>query len=40
MNGSSETAIRIMVHGFQVEITNAAYSETIFHTLSALQELC
>ena len=35
-----ETAIRITLHGFQIEITNAAASETIFHTLSALQRLC
>lgn len=40
MNGSPETAIRIIIHGFQVEITNAADSKTIFHTLSALQGLC
>lgn len=37
---TSETAIRITVHGFQVEITNSAASETIFHTLSVLQRLC
>ena len=36
----SETAIRITVHGFQIEITNAAADETIFNTLSALQRLC
>ena len=36
----SETAIRITVHGFQIEITNAAAGETIFNTLSALQRLC
>ena len=36
----SETAIRITVHGFQVEITNVAASETIFNTLSVLQRLC
>lgn len=35
-----ETAIRITLQGFQIEITNAAASETIFHTLSALQRLC
>ena len=35
-----ETAIRITLHGFRIEITNAAASETIFHTLSALQRLC
>ena len=37
---TSETAIRITLQGFQIEITNAAASETIFHTLSALQRLC
>lgn len=37
---SDETAIRITLHGFRVEITNAAASETVFHTLSALQRLC
>ncbi|MBR6644082.1 MAG: IS66 family insertion sequence element accessory protein TnpB [Lachnospiraceae bacterium] len=37
---TSETAIRITVHGFQVEITNVAASETIFNTLSVLQRLC
>lgn len=40
VNGSPETTIRIIIHGFQVEITNAADSKTIFHTLSALQGLC
>ncbi len=40
MNGSAETAIRITIHGVQVEITNAAASETVFHTLSVLQRLC
>ena len=40
MNGASETAVRIMAHGFQIEITNAAASETVFHTLSALRRLC
>lgn len=39
-NDSPQTAIRIIVHGFQIEITNAAASETVFHTLSALQRLC
>ena len=39
-NASVETAIRVMIHGFQVEITNAAAGETIFHTFSALQKLC
>lgn len=40
VNGASETAVRIMAHGFQVEITNAAASETVFHTLSVLRRLC
>lgn len=35
-----ETAIRIMIHGFPIEITNAAAEETVFHTLSALRRLC
>lgn len=37
---SNETAVRITLHGFQIEITNAAASETVFNTLSALQRLC
>jgi len=37
---SDETAVRITLHGFQIEITNAAASETVFNTLSALQRLC
>lgn len=36
----SETAIRIIIHGFPIEITNAAAEETVFHTLSALRRLC
>ena len=40
VNSSSETAIKITIHGFQIEITNDAASETILHTLSALQRLC
>ncbi len=40
VNSSLETAIRITSHGFQIEITNAAASETVFNTLSALQRLC
>ena len=39
-NVPSDTAIRVMLHGFRVEITNAAAEETIFHTLSVLQRLC
>ena len=37
---SYETAIKITLHGFQIEITNTAASETIFNTLAALQRLC
>lgn len=40
VNSSLETAIRITIRGFQIEITNAAASETVFNTLSALQRLC
>lgn len=40
LNISLETAIRIMVSGFQIEVTNVAASETVFNTLSALQKLC
>jgi len=40
VNPSSETAIRITIPGFQIEITNAAASGTVFNTLSALQRLC
>lgn len=36
----SQTAVKIMAHGFQIEITNAASSEAVFHMLSALQRLC
>lgn len=35
-----ETAVRIQIHGLQIEITNSACSDTIYHTLSALQKLC
>ena len=35
-----DSAIKITYHSFQIEITNAADRETIFHTLSALQDLC
>ena len=37
---SCETAIKITLNGFQIEITNTAASETIFNTLAALQRLC
>jgi hypothetical protein len=40
MASLAETVIRLSIHGVQVEITNAAASETVFHTLSALQRLC
>ncbi len=40
VGSSPETAIRITIPGYQIEITNAAASETVFHTLSALQKLC
>jgi hypothetical protein len=40
MESPIETAVRISMHGIQVEITNAAASETVFHTLSALKRLC
>ena len=34
-----DSVIKITYHSFQIEITNAADRETIFHTLSALQDL-
>ena len=44
MNCSSEeitaTAIKISMHGTQIEITNAAAESTIVQTLTALQKLC
>ena len=44
MNCSSEeitaTAIKIPMHGIQIEITNAAAESTIVQTLTALQKLC
>lgn len=36
----AETAIRITFRGIQIEITNAAANDTVYHTLSALQRLC
>ena len=35
-----DSVIKITYHSFQIKITNAADRETIFHTLSALQDLC
>ena len=35
-----DSVIKITYHSFQIEISNAADRETIFHTLSALQDLC
>lgn len=37
---SPKTAVKIIFHGIQIEISNAAASDTIYHTLSALQRLC
>ncbi len=37
---SSDTAIRLTVHGIRIEITNAAAGETIKNTITALQSLC
>lgn len=34
------TAIKISMHGIQIEITNAAAEATIVQTLAALQKLC
>ena len=39
-NAVFETAVRISLHGIQVDITNAAAGETVFQALSALQKLC
>lgn len=36
----TETAVRITFRGIQIEITNAAANDTVYHTLSALQRLC
>lgn len=35
-----ETAARISLQGIQIEITNVAAKDTVFHILSALQQLC
>lgn len=37
---SFEAAIRITVHGFQIEITNDAAEETVVHVLSMLPRIC
>lgn len=37
---SPGTAVKIIFHGIQIEISNTAASDTIYHTLSALQRLC
>ena len=37
---TSATAIKISMHGIQIEITNAAAESTIVQTLTALQKLC
>ena len=39
-DNSFNAAIRITVNGFQVELTNSAAREAIYHTLSVLQRLC
>ena len=36
----TDTAARISLHGIQIEITNAAAGDMVFHILSALQQLC
>ena len=35
-----EPAIRIQIHEIQIELSNSAASDTVFHTLSVLQKLC
>ena len=37
---SSDAAVKITYHGFQIEITNAAHRETISNILSVLHRLC
>ena len=37
---SSDTAVKMTYHGFQIEITNAAHRETISDLLSVLHSLC
>jgi len=40
LEADSETVIRLTFHGFHVEITNTAASETIINTIAALQSTC
>ena len=40
MDRTPDSAITVTYHEFQIGITNAASRETIFHTLSVLQNLC
>ena len=37
---SDETALRLIIHGVTVEITNKATPDTIQNTLSVLRYLC
>lgn len=37
---AGDTVIRLTMHDIQIEITNAAASETIANTMAALQRLC
>lgn len=37
---SADTAARISLQGIQIDITNAAAKDMVFHILSALQQLC
>lgn len=40
-NGSNEmSAVALNIHGYRIEIANHAAKETIFNTLSVLQQLC
>ena len=39
-DAKAEAAILVQINGVQVEITNAASENVIFHTLSALHRLC
>lgn len=40
LDTSNDTAIRLTIHGIQIEITNYAVGETITNTITALQKLC
>lgn len=40
LNDTKQVALRLQVHGIQIEIFNQASQHTIQHTLSALQNLC